>query len=220
CSDNELTDLDISKNNDLESINATKNKLKSLDWLADLPAKDKLKSLNLFGNEIGEVDFAELITNFPNLEKINLSGNPLKAKNLDNLSSEQFAKLIKDIKDKKIMELISQGNQQQQNAQYLQTLIQGGSPAKTDDGKRSGNNVPLLIGGLVIFGVLAVGVGKMDDLLTELKKTQPTIYFELEGEKEDNEEIKRYSDYIRRKVNERKNIAGEDIYCSNCGKEE
>ncbi|CAG8745164.1 14629_t:CDS:2 [Gigaspora margarita] len=165
----------LSQNNDLESINAAKNKLKNLDWLADLPQKDKLKSLNLFGNEIEEVDFAELLTNFPKLEKINLGGNPLKAKNLDNLSAEQFAKLVNDIKNQKIrinsfkgtvlmdlleyaQELISQGNQQQQNAQYLQTLIQGGSPAKTDDGKKPGNNTPLLIGGLVVFGLVAVAV--------------------------------------------------------------
>ncbi|CAG8659215.1 38313_t:CDS:10 [Gigaspora margarita] len=125
------------------------NYLEKLTIPSDLPSKDKLKSLNLFGNEIQEVDFAELFTKFPKLEKINLGGNPLKAKNLDNLSAEQFGKL----------ELISQGNQQQQNAQYLQTLIQGGSAAKTDDGKRSGNNTPLLIGGLVVFGLVAVAVG-------------------------------------------------------------
>ncbi|CFW92721.1 protein of unknown function [endosymbiont DhMRE of Dentiscutata heterogama] len=57
--------------------------------------------------------------------------------------------------------LASQGNQQQQqNAQYLQTLIQqGGSPVKTEDNKRSGNNVPLLVGGLVVFGIVAVMIG-------------------------------------------------------------
>ncbi|CAG8459772.1 6985_t:CDS:2 [Racocetra persica] len=52
--------------------------------------------------------------------------------------------------------LASQGNnQQQQNAQYLQTLIQSNSPAKTDN-KQPGNNAPLLIGGLVVFGLGAV----------------------------------------------------------------
>jgi len=97
---------------------------------------------------------------------------------LDNLSNEQFAKLVNGIKDKKIsvnsfkgtilmdlleyaQRLAGQGNQQQQqNAQYLQTLIQqGGSPIKTDDNKQSGNNAPLLVGGLVVFGLVAVGVG-------------------------------------------------------------
>ncbi|CAG8841526.1 21991_t:CDS:1, partial [Racocetra persica] len=106
---------------------------------------------------------------------MNLSGNPIKAKNLDNLSNEQFGKLVKGIKDKKIrinsykgtvlmdfleyaQRLAGQGNQQQQqNAQYLQTLIQqGGSPAKTDDNKQPGNNAPLLVGGLVVFGIVAV----------------------------------------------------------------
>ncbi|CFW92720.1 protein of unknown function (L domain-like) [endosymbiont DhMRE of Dentiscutata heterogama] len=102
CSENELTSLNLSQNNDLESINASKNKLKNLDWLANLSQKAKLKSLNLFGNEIGEVDFAWLFNNFPKLEKINLSGKPLKTKNLDNLSNEHFGKLVKGIKDKKI----------------------------------------------------------------------------------------------------------------------
>ncbi|CAG8470033.1 6206_t:CDS:2 [Cetraspora pellucida] len=145
---------------------------------SNLPQKDKLKSLNLFGNEIQEVDFAELFTNFPKLESMNLSGNPLKAKNLDNLSNEHFGKLVKGIKDKKIsvnsfkgtvlmdlleyaQKLASQGNQQQQqNAQYLQALIQqGGSPVKTDDNKQPGNNAPLLVGGLVVFGIVAVMIG-------------------------------------------------------------
>ncbi|CAG8471870.1 14315_t:CDS:2 [Cetraspora pellucida] len=145
---------------------------------ANLPHKDKLKSLNLFGNEIKEIDFTKIFTNFPKLEKINLSGNPLSAKNLDDLSSEQFAKLIKGIKEKKIsvnsfkgtvlmdlleyaQKLAGQGNQQQQqNAQYLQALIQqGGSPVKSEDSKRPGNNTPLLVGGLAVFGLVAVTVG-------------------------------------------------------------
>jgi hypothetical protein len=172
----EITDLKEFTN--LRGLNVANSQFTSLDFLNTLPNKDKLKSLNLFGNQIKEVDFAELFTKFPNLEKINLSGNPLSAKNLDNLSAEQFGKLINGIKEQKIsvnsfkgtflmdlleyaQRLAGQGNrQQQQNAQYLQTLIQqGGSPVKTDDNKQSGNNAPLLIGGLVVFGLVAVAVG-------------------------------------------------------------
>ena len=49
--------------------------------------------------------------------------------------------------------LVAKGdNNQTQNAHYLQTLIQqGNSPVK--DNKQSGNNTPLLGGGLVILGI-------------------------------------------------------------------
>jgi hypothetical protein len=55
--------------------------------------------------------------------------------------------------------LVTKGNNnQQQNAQYLQTIIQqGSSPVK--DNKQPGNNTPLLIGGLVIFGVATLAIG-------------------------------------------------------------
>jgi len=55
--------------------------------------------------------------------------------------------------------LVAKGdNNQEQNAQYLQTLIQhGNSPVK--DNKQPGNNVPLLVGGLVIFGVATLAIG-------------------------------------------------------------
>src|SRR5205085_8205932 len=98
----------------------------------------------------------------PNFEYLNCENNPLSAKNLDNLSSEQFGKIVDGIKNKSIQinsykgtilmdlltyanELVSKGNNnQQQNAQYLQTLIQqGSSPVK--DNKQSGNNAPLLV---------------------------------------------------------------------------
>ncbi|CAG8603995.1 8470_t:CDS:2, partial [Scutellospora calospora] len=184
----EITDLKEFKN--LKGINVSNNKLTNLNFLDTLPNKDKLKSLNLFGNQIKEVDFAELFTKFPNLEKINLSGNPLKAKNLDNLSAEQFGKLINGIKEKKIsvnsfkstflmdlleyaQRLAGQGNrQQQQNAQYLQTLIQrGNSPVKTDDSKRPGNNTLLLVGGLVVLGAVVLAIG----YLWGKKRKKPTI---------------------------------------------
>ena len=55
--------------------------------------------------------------------------------------------------------LVANGNnQQQQNAQYLQTLIQqGSSPVKPDN--KPSDNTPLLIGGLVIFGISALVIG-------------------------------------------------------------
>jgi hypothetical protein len=54
--------------------------------------------------------------------------------------------------------LVAKGNnQQQQNAQYLQTLISGNSPVK--DNKQPSNNTPLLVGGLVIFGISVLGIG-------------------------------------------------------------
>ncbi|CAG8687129.1 4855_t:CDS:2, partial [Cetraspora pellucida] len=164
----------------------------------NLPHKEKLKSLNLFGNEIQE--------------SMNLSGNPLKAKNLDNLSNEQFAKLVNGIKEKKIrinsykgtilmdlleyaQKLASQGNQQQQqNAQYLQALIQSGSPVKTDN-KQSGNNAPPLIGGLVIFGIVAVVVGYLLETLNLMKKElKNQKQFTFPPEKELQKVMKRFSD--------------------------
>ena len=54
--------------------------------------------------------------------------------------------------------LVAKGdNDQSQNAQYLQTLIQkGNSPA---DNKQPSNNTPLLVGGLVIFGISVLAIG-------------------------------------------------------------
>ena len=110
------------------------------------------------------------------MEYLNCENNPLSAKNLENLTSEQFGKLVQGIKDKKIkinsfkgtilmdlleyvQKLVAKGdNNQSQNAHYLQTLISGNSPAKSDE-KQPHNNTPLLIGGLVIFGISAVVIG-------------------------------------------------------------
>ena len=147
-----------------------------MDFLDTLPQKENLKKINLFGNQIKELDLAWILTNFPNLEYLNCENNPLSAKNLENLTSEKFGKLVQGIKDKKIkinsfkgtilmdlleyaQKLVAKGdNNQTQNAQYLQTLIQhGNSPVK--DNKKPGNNNPLLVGGLVIFGISAVVIG-------------------------------------------------------------
>ncbi|CAG8777921.1 555_t:CDS:2, partial [Ambispora leptoticha] len=97
---------------------------------------------------IKEIDLAHLLSAFPKLEYLNCENNPLSAKNLDNLTSEQFGKLVQGIKDKKIRINIAKGNnQQQQNAQYLQSLIQqGSSPVKNNN--QPSNNTPLLVGGL------------------------------------------------------------------------
>src|SRR3954469_17006817 len=169
----EITNLSEFAN--LKGINTSNNQFTNLNFLNSLPNKDKLKGINLFGNQIKEVDFADLFTKFPNLEKINLQNNPISAKNLNNLTNEQFAKLVNGIKDQKIrinsfkgtllMDLLtyaqqlttSGNNQQKQNAQYLQTLIQH-SPVKTNDNQPN-NNTPLLIGGIVILVIiLALGI--------------------------------------------------------------
>ena len=110
------------------------------------------------------------------MEYLNCENNPLSAKNLENLTSENFGKLVQGIKDKKIkinsfkgtilmdlleyaQKLVAKGdNNQTQNTQYLQTLISSNSPTKLDD-KQLGNNTPLLIGGLVIFGISVLAIG-------------------------------------------------------------
>jgi len=178
----DISNRDLSGNADLKeftaltSLNSYNNKFENLDFLNTLPNKDQLKKINFFGNQIKEIDLAWLLENFPNLEYLNCENNPLSAKNLDKLSSEQFGKLVQGIKDKKIkinswkgtilmdlleyaQKLVAKGdNNQTQNAQYLQTLISGNSPAKLDD-KQPQNNTPLLIGGLVVFGVSALVIG-------------------------------------------------------------
>ena len=86
----------------LKGMNISNQSFTNLNFLNSLPNKDKLKRINLFGNQIKEIDFSELFTNFPHLEKINFQNNPTKAKNLNNLTSEQLAKLINGIKEQKI----------------------------------------------------------------------------------------------------------------------
>ena len=169
-------DADLKEFASLTSLNFYNNKFENLNWLATLPNKEQLKKINFFGNQIKELDLAWILTNFPNLEYLNCENNPLSAKNLENLTSEKFGKLVQGIKDKKIkinsfkgtilmdlleyaQKLVAKGdNNQTQNAQYLQTLIQhGNSPVK--DNKQPSNNTPLLIGGLVIFGITVLAIG-------------------------------------------------------------
>ncbi|CAG8685726.1 12809_t:CDS:2, partial [Ambispora gerdemannii] len=140
-SNRDLTgNVDLKEFTGLISLNSYNNKFESLDFLNSLPNKEQLKKLNFFGNQIKEIDLAHLFSTFPKLEYLNCENNPLSAKNLDNLSSEHQG-----------------NNNQQQNAQYLQTLIQqGSSPVK--DNKQNGNNNPLLVGGLVIFGITTLAI--------------------------------------------------------------
>src|SRR6185312_16398893 len=169
-------DADLSEFTALTSLNSYNNKFENLHFLNTLPNKEQLKKINLFGNQIKEIDLAEILKNFPNLKWLNLENNPLSAKNLENLTSENFGKLVQGIKDKKIkinsfkgtilmdlleyaQKLVAKGdNNQSQNAQYLQTLISSNSPAKLDE-KQPHNNTPLLVGGLVVFGIAAVVIG-------------------------------------------------------------
>lgn len=143
---------DLSEFTALQSLNSYNNKFESLDWLASLPNKETLKKLNFFGNQLKEIDFAWLLSTFPNLEAINIENNPVKTKNLNNLTSEQFSKLVSGIKDKKFrvvswqgtvlmdlleyaQQLIAQGNANQQtqaHTAYLQELVESESPQKTE----------------------------------------------------------------------------------------
>src|SRR6185369_9227270 len=147
----DISNRDLSGNVDLKeftsltSLNSYNNKFENLDFLNTLTNKKKLKKINFFENKIKELDLAHLLSTFPNLEYLNCENNPLSAKNLDNLTSEQFGKLVQGIKDKKIkinsfkgtilmdlleyaQKLVAKGdNNQSQNAQYLQTLIQHGN---------------------------------------------------------------------------------------------
>jgi hypothetical protein len=168
----EITDLQDFTN--IKSFNASNNNLTNLQFLDTLSDKDKLKSLNLFGNQIKEIDFAELFNNFPNLENINLQSNPLSAKNLSDLTSEQFGKLVNGIKETKIrinsfkgtflmdlldyaQNLASRGHTEY-NA-HIQTLSQVNQPVKTNEKPNSGNNTPLLICSLVLLGISTLTIG-------------------------------------------------------------
>ena len=167
----EITNL--SEFTNLKEVNISNNQLTNLNFLTTLPNKDKLKGINLFGNQIKEIYFSELFTNFPHLEKINFQNNPTKAINLNNLNSEQLAKLINGIKDQKIRidsfkgtvltdlltyvnELVNSGQTSQAHtANYLQTLVSHESSPNI----QPKNSTPLLIGGLILLGISILGIG-------------------------------------------------------------
>jgi hypothetical protein len=81
------------------------------------------------------------LNDFPNLQALNIENNPVKAKNIENLTSEQINFLIEKIKEGKfrvnsyrgtvlidllfhVQSLVKQGDSSQaQNSHYLQTLL-------------------------------------------------------------------------------------------------
>src|SRR3954471_11699116 len=102
CNRDLTGDMNLGEFSNLKSINASNNKFTNLDFLLTLLNKDKLESINFFGNEISEIDFNALFTNFPNLKTINLDNNPLSLNNLDKLSPEKMAFLVRNVENKKI----------------------------------------------------------------------------------------------------------------------
>jgi hypothetical protein len=162
-------EADLKEFTALTSLNSYNNKFESLEFLASLPQKENLKKINFFGNQIKEIDLAWLLENFPNLEYVNCENNPLSTKNLENLSSGQFGKLIKGIKDKKIkvnswkgtvlmdlleyaQKLASQGRTEYQA--HIQTLTQI-SQSNLEKPNEGTDKTPLLIGGAVILAITA-----------------------------------------------------------------
>jgi len=163
----EITDLSELVNLEKLEISNSLITNTNLDFLNTLPNKEKLKTINFFGNQIKEVDFADLFTKFPNLEKINLQNNPISAKNLNNLTNQQFAKLVNKIKEQKIKidplnsskktiskdlldyarKLVANGNNQ--HAYQLQEIILEKEEKQLNNG--GNNKIPLLISGLIVF---------------------------------------------------------------------
>ena len=160
----EITNL--SEFNNLKSVNVSNNNLTNLNFLNSLPNKDKLKGINLFGNQITEIDFVELFTKFPNLAGINLQNNPSQAINLNNLTTQQFNKLVQGIKTKKIrvdtfkgtilmdllehaQKLASQGRPEYQA--YVQTLSTINQPSRNNE--QPNHKSPFINGKFNNFGL-------------------------------------------------------------------
>ena len=146
-----------------------------------MPNKNTLQKINFFGNQLKEIDFAWLLSTFPNLEAINLENNPVKTKNLNNLTAEQFSRLVEGIKNKKFRvvswqgtilmdlleyarDLVARGNtnsQTQSHTVYLQALVKQESPVKVETKTKANNSqIPtknpstnnyLLVGGLILL---------------------------------------------------------------------
>jgi len=191
----DISNRDLSSSADLQeftsltSLNSYNNKFENLDFLNTLPNKENLKKINFFGNQIKELDLAHLLSIFPNLEYLNCENNPLSAKNLENLTSEQFGKLVKGIKDKKIkinsfkgtllmdlleytQQLIKNGdNSQRQQAYQLQAVIQNSSSIENEQ-QSNNSKILWIIGGVAIVS-LAVIVGYLWG-----KKKQQTLDYE------------------------------------------
>jgi hypothetical protein len=94
--------IDLKEFTNLVKIDISNNKITNLDFLFTLPNPEKLKWLNVWGNEVTQVNFALLFSKFPNLNFGNLENNPLEAKNLNELTYQQFSHLVKLVKEKKL----------------------------------------------------------------------------------------------------------------------
>jgi hypothetical protein len=178
---------DLSEFTALTSLNSYNNKFEDLTWLESLPNKDRLRKLNFFGNQLKEIDFAWLLSAFPNLESINIENNPVKTKNLNNLTSEQFGRLVQGIKEKKFRVVSWQGTVLMDLLEYARELVNRGHTnhnshlvhlqslikqqpneveVKAKTGQESGqipaknsNHTYLLIGGLILLttSILVIG---------------------------------------------------------------
>lgn len=176
---------DLSQFEDLRRINASNSQFTTLNGIFTLPNKDRIVNLNFFGNKIQEVDLARLFTEFPKLEQLNLDYNPVSAKNLENLTSEQFSKLVESMKNKKIkfspyrgtiladlleysQKLISQGKNTSQ-AQQLQKVIQGNSSVKSEKESNKTSAAPWIVGGVLVGLALVLGylLGKIRNKKTK-----------------------------------------------------
>jgi len=169
-------EMNLGEFKNLKSINASNNKFTNLDFLNSLENKEQVEKINCWGNQIKEIDLAEILKNFPNLKWLNLENNPLSAKNLENLTSENFGKLVNGIKNKQIrinswkgtilmdlleyvQKLIKNGDSsQQQQAYQLQAILQNNS-TETNQGKNNSRQTPLIIAGAVAVVIGSVLVG-------------------------------------------------------------
>jgi len=166
---------DLSEFAKLKSLNSYNNKFENLDFLNSLPNKEKLEKINFYGNNLKEIDFAVLLNDFPNLQALNIENNPVKAKNIEKITSEQVSSLVEKIKEKKfkvnsyrgtilidllfhIRDLIKHGdNSQAQNSYFLQTLLHQEN-SRSDNQAGSPTSATWIIGGGLIF-LLALFVG-------------------------------------------------------------
>ena len=167
---------DLKEFQSLKGINASNNKFSSLDGIFSLPKKEKVEKINFFGNKIEEVDLAQIFSEFPNLKYLNLDYNPLRAKNLEQLTSEQFSKLVEGMKNKKIRINSNQGTILTDLLEYSQKLIKSGDSSQTKnayklqailqnssgESNKSENNskyMPLIIGGVALSAFALLGIG-------------------------------------------------------------
>jgi Leucine-rich repeat (LRR) protein len=75
CSDNQLTDLNISELNNLTELHCWGNKLINIDFLTRLPEPEKLISLDISDNDFYPYDLMNHLNKFTNLEELNIENN-------------------------------------------------------------------------------------------------------------------------------------------------